>query len=107
MPDEHAPELIFVGGADELRLEEGGRTYRPGDALPHLGQARQNALRAAGIRLATRHYEPVVTPEGRPSPLAAAEQIEGPAVVAAVEAVPPADPTPDEPARRAPRKGSD
>lgn len=101
------PQVILVGGTDELRLEEGGRVYRPGDVLPkNLSHARRVALQQAGIRFATRHPEPVLLPDGRPAGIAAAEQIDGPVVVAAIEAVPADDPKPEQP-RRAARKDSD
>lgn len=101
------PVLIFAGGADTLQLQEGGKVYRPGDALPRMSQARKNELRAAGILLTTRHAEPVVTPEGQPATMAAAAQVEGPAVVEAVEDVPKeANQPKDEPSpSRATRKG--
>ena len=97
MPDPQAPQLIFQGGSDELRLDPDGRVYRPGDPLPGLSQQRRAALAAAGIRIETRHEEPVLTPDGRPATIAAAEQIDGPAVIAAVEPVT-AAPADDEPA---------
>jgi hypothetical protein len=100
-----APVLIFQGGSDELQLEPGGRVYKPGDVLPKdLSQVRKNALRAAGILLTTRHAEPVLTPEGSSATIAAAEQIEGPAVIAAVEPAP-SDAPKDEPSPRATRRG--
>lgn len=120
MPDEtfDEPVLILQGGTDELLLEEGGKVYRPGDRMPKsLSHERRLSLQAAGIRFETRHPEPVLTPGGAPAEMAAAEQIDpppgGPAVVAAVEDVPKDDVggadirAPQEPAPRAPRKGSD
>lgn len=93
------PVLILQGGTDELQLEEGGTVYHPGDPMPKsLSHARRVALQAAGVRFETRHTEPVVTPDGEPATLAAAEQIDppmgGPAVVAAVEDVPKDEPSP-------------
>jgi hypothetical protein len=91
--DDGGPVLVLQGGTDRLQLHEGGRVYRPGDALPRsLSHEQRASLRAAGIQIATVHREPVITPEGAPAELAAAEQIEpapgGPAVIAAVEDVP-------------------
>lgn len=108
MPEEtthdDAPVLVFQGGTDELRLEEGGKVYHPGDPMPKsLSHARRVALQAAGIRFETRHHEPVVTADGKPAEMAAAAQIDGPAVVAAVEDVPKTDD--EQPAPRAARKG--
>lgn len=104
MPEDRDPDLIFVGGPDELHLEEGGKAYRPGDVMPkNLSHAKRVSLVAAGVRFETRHYEPVLTPDGKPAELSAAEQIDppagGPAVVAAVEAVPADEPKPDQPRR--------
>jgi hypothetical protein len=94
-PESHEdePMLILQGGTDALQLHEGGKVYRPGDPLPKsLSHAQRASLTAAGIRIATVHRETVVTPEGGPAEMAAAERIEpapgGPAIVAAVEDVP-------------------
>lgn len=111
MPDDE-PRLYLMDGIDELQLEEDGKVYRPGDAMPkNLSHAKRVSLQAAGVRFETRHDEPVLMPDGTPAEMAAAEQIEGPAVVAAVEPMPPAPETSaDEPApqpRRAARKDSD
>lgn len=97
-PTTEAPALIFTGGSDELRLEEGGKVYHPGDALPrNLSRDRLVGLRAAGIRIERRHTEPILTPDGAPATMAAAEQIDppagGPAVVAAVQDVPKDEPS--------------
>lgn len=92
MPDvEHAPELIFEGGTDILQLEPGGKEYKPGDVIPRLSHARRVALQATGIRFTTRHHEPVVTPDGKPAAMAAAEQMPEGAVIVAVEAAPAAE----------------
>lgn len=115
MPDDE-PRLYLMDGIDELQLEEDGKVYRPGDAMPkNLSHAKRVSLQAAGVRFETRHDEPVLMPDGTPAEMAAAEQIDppagGPAVVAAVEPMPPAPETSaDEPApqpRRAARKDSD
>lgn len=116
MPDEHAPQVILIGGTDELQLEEGGKIYRPGDVMPRsLSHAKRVSLTAAGLRFETRHHEPVLTPDGQPATISAAEQIEpppgGPAVIAAVEAGPaalePPAPQPAHEPRRAARKDAD
>jgi hypothetical protein len=116
MPEEHnadEPILLLMSGTDELYLDEDGKTYRPGDRMPRtLSHARRVALQAAGIRFETRHDEPVITPEGRPAEMAAAEQIDppqgAPAVVAAVEDRPKTgadEPAPPRTDRATTRKG--
>jgi hypothetical protein len=106
-------DLIF-DGPDTLFLEEDGKAYRPGDRMPHsLSHERRVNLQEAGLRFTTVHEEPVVTPDGKPAEMAAAEQIEGPAVVAAVDDAPiavrdgasKADES-EQPAHRASRKGN-
>lgn len=110
MPTDDAPDLILLGGTDELRLDEdASKVYRPGDVMPRtLSHARRVQLQDAGIRFMTRHHEPVVTPEGGPARMPAAEQIDppagGPAVVAAVEVVPADEPKAESTPRRAARK---
>lgn len=81
-------EDVFLGGADYVQKEEGGKRYLPGDRIPGLTNAQKASLQAAGLRFGTIHHEPVVTPEGEPAQMAAAEQVPEGAVVAAVEAVP-------------------
>lgn len=99
-------------GPGTLQLEEGGKVYEPGERMPgSLSAIRRAQLQAGGLRFTTVHDEPVVTPEGTPAAMAAAEQIEppmgGPVVVAAVEDTPKADderPTTEQPAPRASRR---
>lgn len=62
MADESSTHLIFVGGADELRLEDGGRAYRPGEALPPISDEQRVALRSAGIALMTAPTSPESKP---------------------------------------------
>ncbi len=107
--DEHddEPVLVFMDGAAELQLEPDGTVYRPGDRMPKsMTQHQRVTLQAAGLRFETRHREAVVTPEGRPAELAAADHIDppapGPAVVAAVEDVPKDDAP--QPRRAAPKR---
>ncbi len=102
MPETHAPELILLGGTDNLQLTEGGKVYRPGDPMPkNLSHKRRLSLQAAGIRFEMRYHEPVLMPDGKPAEIAAAEQIDGPAVVAAV-----VDQPKDEPRRAARKDGT-
>jgi hypothetical protein len=116
-PESHddEPVLILQGGTDRLQLHEGGKVYVPGDRLPkNLGQQQRVSLQAAGVRFEWRYPEPVLTPDGEPATMAAAEQIDpepgaGPVVIAAVEDVPkdrPTDPSAHAP-RRAARKDAD
>jgi hypothetical protein len=81
-------EDVFLGGADYIQKEEGGKRYLPGERVPGLTNAQRASLVAAGLRFGTVHHEPVVTPEGEPAQMAAAEQVPEGSVVAAVEAVP-------------------
>src|SRR5436189_260575 len=49
MPTDDEPRLYLMDGIDELQLEEGGRVYRPGDAMPkNLSHAKRVSLQAAG-----------------------------------------------------------
>lgn len=109
MPERDAhddePTLVFLGGSDTLQLEEGGKVYLPGDPLPkNLSQARRVSLQSAGIRIETRHDEPVLAPDGTPDTHAAAGQIDpppgSPAVIAAVEDVPKQEPAPARTAKK-------
>jgi hypothetical protein len=92
-------EDVFLGGADYIQKEEGGKRYVPGERVPGLTNAQRVSLQAAGLRFGTIHHEPVVTPEGEPAQMAAAGQIPEGAVVAAVEAMPAADEKPRRAAR--------
>lgn len=61
---EEGPQLYLIGGTDELWLDEAGRMFKPGDAMPRtLTAARRASLQQAGIRFETRH--PEAAPKGR------------------------------------------
>jgi hypothetical protein len=58
------PQLYLVGGTDELYLEEEGRVFHPGDAMPRtLTNAKRMSLQTAGIQFGTEHPEPVAEPK--------------------------------------------
>lgn len=98
---------IVFEGPGTLQLEEGGKVYAPGDPMPaRFSDQQRVSLQATGLRFTYQHDEPVVTPDDVPAEMAAAEQIGGPAVVAAVEDVSKDDVKSDEPAPRASRKGN-
>jgi len=64
MPDQTEPQLYLLGGTDELYLEEEGRVFRPGDAMPRtLTNAKRMSLQTAGIVFGTEHPEPVPEPK--------------------------------------------
>jgi hypothetical protein len=59
MPNDGEPQVYLTGGTDELWLDEAGRSFKPGDAMPRtLTAARRASLQQAGIRFETRHPEP-------------------------------------------------
>lgn len=71
---EHGPEVIFVSGADTLQLEDGGKTYQPGDAMPaSFAWEQRLSLQRAGVRFEDRYPEP--TPEVKPSKAATAAPV--------------------------------
>lgn len=58
------PQLYLVGGTDELYLEEEGRVFHVGDAMPRtLTNAKRMSLQTAGIQFGTQHPEPVPEPK--------------------------------------------
>jgi hypothetical protein len=99
-------KMVFLGGTDELQLHAEGKVYRPGDTV-NVTEAQRISLRRAGIALGPMPEpdEPVVTPEGQPANLKAAEGLPAGAVVAAIEDVSATEAGTDEPSRRAARKG--
>lgn len=63
---EREPGLYLLDGTDALQLEDGGKTYHPGDKLPKLSHERVVALQSAGIRIMTLHPEPPAKAERKP-----------------------------------------
>jgi hypothetical protein len=94
------PQLYLLGGTDELYLEEEGRVFRPGDAMPRtLTEAKRMSLQTAGLRFGTQHPDPEPEPHrvdelGRTvvAPVTPAPD-EAPAAVAPGEAI--VAPSPD------------
>lgn len=98
-PNDETPDVILIGGTDELYIAEEGRAFRVGDVMPKtLSHAKRVSLQAAGVRFETRHTEP--------APMPAAEPAAAPVRAAVAEAVP-ADDTVDEKPRRTARKEGD
>lgn len=65
MPAGH--RSVFIGGADELQLEEGGKVFHPGDVvtMPDLQRA---SLTASGHRFGAVPDEPDPEPVPEPPP---------------------------------------
>lgn len=69
-----APDVVLIGGTDELYIAEEGRAFHVGDVMPRtLTHERRLSLQAAGIKFETRHdvpADPQSKPVGQPAPAA-------------------------------------
>lgn len=86
--------VVFLGGADTLQLEEGGKVYVPGDPV-QLPDIQRASLMQSGHRFG--EVPEVPEPTSAPEPPPPLESADVSAAVIAAKPSPVAPPTPDEP----------
>jgi hypothetical protein len=90
--------VVFLGGAESLQLEEGGKTYVPGDIV-QLPDIQRASLMQTGLRFGEVPETP--EPEPAPDPPPALESADVSAAVIEARPLPVAPPTPADTTPRA------